>query len=129
MTEDKYPVQRFSDEQMSEIIKQNKYIYAIRNFGALSQQLFFKTIGKETMYYLIDCAELGGVKFRSLFDGYIPKMTNPVAGSDGRYLYLVQKKKDLMNHYKDKECHYDAIKQIIHSDEQLDGVIIRIKLK
>ena len=129
LTEDKYPTQGFSDEQMSEIIKQNKYIYAIRNFGALSQKLFFKTIGKETMYYLIDCAELGGVKFRSLFDGYIPKMTNPVAGSDGHYLYLVQKKKDLVNHYKDKECHYDAIKQIIHSDEQLDGVIIRIKLK
>ena len=56
-------------------------------------------------------------------------MTNPVAGSDGRYLYLVQKKKDLMNHYKDKECHYDAIKQIIHSDEQLDGGYNTYKIK
>ena len=129
LTEEKYPQQGFSDEEMGEIISQGKYIYSVHNFQAVDDKLLFRAKGKESMFYLIDCGKLKGVKFCSLFDGYNPNLTNPVAGSDKEYLYVVQKKEDLVKYYKDKESCYETIKSLICSDEELDGVVIRIKLK
>lgn len=129
LTEDKYPNNGFSDKQFADIINENKYTYAIRDFQSISNKLFFKTIGGNSMYYLIDCVHGEDCKFSSLFDGFKPKMTNPIAGSDDKYLYLVQKKEDLANYYKDKNCNYEAINAIISFQEELDGIIICIKLK
>ena len=129
LTEDKYPQNGFSDEQLADIINRGEYIYTIQDFQSISKKIFFKTLGNNPMYYLINCNDGENYKFESLFDKFKPRMTNPVAGSDDKYLYLVQKKIDLINHYKNKECNYNEINNIILSKEDFDEVIIRIKLK
>lgn len=128
LSEDKYPKNGFSDEGMSEIINKKQYIYSINNFHAISNNIIFKTEGKESMFYLINNNRR--FKFKSLFDDLEPQhVINPIAGSDNEYLYIMQKKSSLIEHYRNKKCNYEHINKIISSKEELDGVIIRIKLK
>lgn len=128
LTEDKYPYNGFSDEDMNEIINKKKYIYNINNFQVISDNIIFKTEGIESVFYLIN--NNIKVKFKRLFDGFEPKnMVNAIAGSDNEYLYIVQKKSSLLEYYRKKESNYKSIRDIISSKEEFDCIIIRIKLK
>lgn len=129
LTEEKYPEKGFSDKEFANIINENRYTYDIHEFQSVANRMLFHTKGKNSMYYLIDCAQDKDYKFPTLFDDYEPDMVNPVAGSSEQYLYLVQKKETLVEHYEKNKCSYESIQSILSSPEELDGVVICIKLK
>ena len=130
LTIDKYPRQGFSDEQMDDIINNKRYIHTLNAFHVINGKMFFKTEGKDAYYYLISLHDKRhGRKFISLFDGFQPKTSNPIVGSDAQYLYIVASKEDLLTHYQNRACHYSSVRNILSSKLPVDGIIIRIKLK
>ena len=131
LTADKHPSGPREDAEMSDIIRNRKYVYSIYSFCQASGRLFFKLAGKQDDCCMIDLQTDALYAFDRLFDGFRPKAFNPFIGSDGRCLYLIVREKDLGEHYRGRTSAYPAIRQLLPTlDVRRNGwILLAVQIK
>lgn len=130
ITEDMIPEDRyFTDQEMSDIITEKKYIYTHRSFEKASNKLFFLVLGKRNSYYMIDLADNSISCFDALFDGYVSRES--FMGASDNNLLMVTKGGVLASHYAQRESSYPSIKEGVGKllDEDNSWVLLNIKIK
>lgn len=131
LTKDKIPKGGFSDKQMAEFTKEDKYVFSINSFKWASDRLFFKLSGKRDDFCTINMHDYSLQSFDTLFDDFQSPGYNSFFWSDGERLYCIVKEKELVAHYQQKECSFSGIQQILPSlQENGDSwILLAIEIK
>jgi len=126
LTKDRYPG---GDHEMGEIIEKRMYIYAHYSFYQASGKLFFKLAGKREDFCMIRIKNNALYSFDRLFDNFKPNYINPFVGNDNNNLYLLTRKKELIEHYQNIKCTYPAIRKFLSSPSVYEDAWILVKIK
>ncbi len=129
LNEEKWPVRGYTDKEYAEMMKSAKYIYSINSFYSANDKIFFKTKGKDSLYFMINTITNQLFTFNKLIDDLHTRTpATSIQGSLGNDIFFIFDAKYLINHYKQKgiKTSYPEIEKTVKNLSENDNKVIFI---
>ena len=121
-TDDKWPENGFSDKEMSDLLKSNKYIFSINSFYQASDKLFFRTKGKYAKFFFVDLNNNKLYATNTAFDS----LEIPTLGSNNNCIFFIINYEDLSNYYQTLKNSpaFSSINKILNDQNNVNKPIL-----
>ncbi|MDL2245693.1 6-bladed beta-propeller [Parabacteroides sp. OttesenSCG-928-J18] len=128
ITDSFFPPEGFSDKAFADLIE--KYIHSINGFHYAAGKFFFRTLGPDQAFYILDPDSHQLMRSATLFDGLATNPYDSPCAGKGDYLYVVLPAEQLCVHYENRQSAFPPINELIKSLTPSDNnVILKIKIR
>lgn len=121
-TDDNYPANGFSDKEMSDLLKSNKYIFSINSFYQASDKLFFRTKGKYAKFFFIDLNNNRLYVANAAFDS----LDISILGSNNNCIFFIINYENLSKYYQTlkNKAAFSSINKVLEDQNNVNKNIL-----